>query len=453
MAAPDLVVRGEQVVTPEGVRPASIHVVGGTIQRVASFDEVGSPKELVDAGELLVLPGLVDTHVHVNEPGRTEWEGFETATRAAAAGGVTTIVDMPLNSIPPTTSVAALESKRAAAAGKCFVDVGFWGGAVPGNMGSLRALHDSGVFGFKCFLVPSGVEEFPPLDAASLRDAMAELASMGALLLVHAELPGPIDAAARELSGSDPRAFATYLRSRPPEAEVEAVRLMAEASRTTGCRAHVLHVSSAEALDVLRDARAGGVSLTAETCPHYLTFAAEDVPAGATVYKCAPPIRVRSNQDRLWEGLRDRALDAVVSDHSPCPPELKRPDTGDFLRAWGGIASLQLGLPVVWSSARRRGISIEAQVQWMAVATARICGLMQKGSIAAGLDADLVLFDPDRRWVVEPDALEHRHRVTPYAGMALDGAVVATYLRGVEVYREGRFASAPTGRFLERGSA
>ena len=433
------VIRGQRVVTPEGVRAAAVHVEDGRIARVSGFDDAGDGHDVVEAGDLFVLPGLVDTHVHVNEPGRTEWEGFATATRAAAAGGVTTIIDMPLNSVPPTTTVEGLEAKREAARGRAVVDVGFWGGAVPGNLDALEDLHRAGVFGFKCFLAPSGVEEFPHVDERELREAMTDLARFGALMLVHAEAPELVEQAG---AGSDPRSYETYLRSRPPEAEVQAIEMVVAAARATGCRAHVLHLSAADALATLP---APGVS--AETCPHYLDLRAEDVPDGATEFKCAPPIRDAANRERLWEGMREGAIGLVVSDHSPSPAAMKG---SDFLGAWGGIASLQLGLSVVWNEARRRGFAIEDVVRWMSGGPAGLASLSQKGAIEAGCDADLVLFHPDARWRVEPQALQHRHPVTPYARRWLDGKVKATYLRGVEIYRDGAFSGEPAGRLLER---
>jgi allantoinase len=433
-------------VTPGGVREACIHVVDGRIERVAPFDDAPSGVPLVEAGDRVVMPGLVDTHVHVNEPGRTEWEGFETATRAAAAGGVTTILDMPLNSIPPTTTIAALAEKRAAADGKVHVDVGFWGGAVPGDLGQLRGLHDAGVFGFKCFLCPSGVEEFSSLDLDQLEAAMGEIAAFDGLLIVHAELPGPIERATEGLAGSDPFAYRTYLGSRPASAEEQAIAAVAEASAASGCETHVLHLSAATGLDVL----AGREHVTAETCPHYLALAAEDIADGATEFKCAPPIREAENRERLWNGLRDGRISAVVSDHSPCTADLK---TGSFFEAWGGIASVELGLRAVWTQARARGFGLEDVARWMSEGPAAIAGLMRKGSIAEGRDADLVLFEPEGASEIDPFELHHRNPVTPYAGRRLDGRVAATYVRGVEVYADGRFRDEPAGRLLSRGAA
>jgi len=443
----DVLIRGRRVVTPLGLREACIHVSNGRIERVAAFNDVPPGVPLVDAGEGVVLPGLVDTHVHVNEPGRTEWEGFDTATRAAAAGGVTTILDMPLNSIPATTTPEALAKKRAAAEGKVHVDVGFWGGAVPGSLGDLGDLHRAGVFGFKAFMCPSGVTEFPPLDLDQLRRAMTEIAAFAGLLIVHAELPEPIDAAAVRLVEADPFAYPTYLASRPLESEERAVVAVTAASLASGCRTHVLHLSASSCLDVV-DGSKGRV--TAETCPHYLSFEAEEITNGSTGFKCAPPIRDAENRDRLWEGLRAGALSSVVSDHSPCTPELK---AGSFLEAWGGIASVELGLRAVWTEARARGFGLEDVCRWMSEGPARIAGLERKGAIAGGKDADLVLFEPDEASEVDPFELHHRNPVTPYAGRRLDGRVSATYVRGVQVYAGGRFPNEQAGRLLSRGAA
>jgi allantoinase len=452
----DLVIRGRRVLTAEGIRPAAVHVDGERIVRVAGHDVVPSGARLVEAGDTVVMPGLVDTHVHMNDPGRADWEGFGHATRAAAAGGVTTVVDMPLNSLPPTTTVAALLAKRAAAAGRCHVDVGFWGGVVPGNLAALPALADAGVLGCKAFLADSGVEEFPPVELPELEAAMTALAARDVPTLVHAEAPGPLAAAAAEVerAGADPRRYRTWLDSRPDLAEVEAVTAVAELAGRTGARAHVVHLSSAEALGPLRRARRDGVRVSAETCPHYLSLAAEDVADGATVHKCAPPIRAAANRERLWAALGDGSVATVASDHSPCPPDRKHLDDGDFLAAWGGISSLQLALPVVWTEASARGRTLAELAGWMAAAPARLVGLAgRKGAIAAGRDADLVLFDPDAVFRVEAAGLQHRHPVTPYAGRMLRGVVLATWLRGRKVYDGGRFAERPLGTLLRREEA
>jgi allantoinase len=437
----DLVLRSRRVVTPARVGPAAVCVRDGAVAGLEAHGAAVPAARVVELGDDALLPGLVDTHVHVNEPGRTEWEGFDTATRAAAAGGVTTIVDMPLNSIPPTVSVPALEAKVRAAQGRCHVDVGFWGGAVPGNQGELERLHAAGVYGFKCFLLDSGVEEFPHLAGPGLEAAMGELARLGAPLLVHAELPGPIAAA----PAAQGRRYLDYLRSRPPEAETGAVDRLVELGRRTGARVHVVHLSAAAALPALARARAAGLPVTVETCPHYLCLTAEEVPDGATQFKCAPPIREAANREALWTGLAEGTIDSVVSDHSPCPPELKRPDTGDFGQAWGGISSVQLRLPVLWTEARRRGHTLADLARWTATAPARLAGLAGKGAIAEGHDADFAVFAPEQAFTVDPRALHHRHPLTPYAGRRLAGVVRATWLRGQPVGEQ------PRGRLLRRG--
>jgi allantoinase len=454
--APDVLIRARRVLTSAGIRPAEVRIRSGKItsvteildwagvsswprsvgkddtpgQSAAGAGVSGSPSDdtslIVLDGDEVLLPGLVDTHVHVNEPGRTDWEGFATATAAAAAGGVTTIIDMPLNSIPPTVDVAALTAKRSVAAGQCAVDVGFWGGAVPGNIGGLAGLCDAGVFGFKCFTVESGVPEFPPLDDAGLADAVRRIAGLGSLLVVHAE-----DAAC--IGSASGRRYADFVRSRPDAAEVAAVSRVIELARKTGARVHVLHLSSAEVVPLLAAAQADGVPITAETCPHYLTLAAEDVQPGQTQFKCCPPIRGSANRERLWGALASGVISCVVSDHSPCPPELKQLGTGDFGAAWGGISSVQLGLPLVWTRAAERGFALADVARWMATSPATLAGLPGKGAIESGRDADLVVFAPDERFVVAADRLLTRHRLTPYLGQELRGAVRQTWLRGQPV--------------------
>ncbi|HEV3486698.1 MAG TPA: allantoinase AllB, partial [Vicinamibacterales bacterium] len=376
-------IRSTRVVTPSDVGPATIHIEG---ERIAAIEEHG-PAD-VDYGDLVILPGLVDSHVHVNEPGRTAWEGFETATRAAAAGGITTIVDMPLNSIPPTTTVDALETKRAALEGKCVVDVELWGGVIPGNRRELRPMLDAGARGFKCFLVESGVDEFPCVNEQQLREAAETLAHTGAPLLVHAELPAPIEGARAAIAGADPRDYRTYLHSRPNAAEDAAIELLVRVCRDTGARIHVVHLSSASALEILARARKERLPLSAETTPHYLHFDAESVPYGRTEYKCAPPIRERENREQLWHGLQDGLIELVVSDHSPCTPELKR---GDFDHAWGGIASVQFLLPIVWTNGRTRGVTFSDIARWCSEAPARLARLGRKGAIERGRDADFAI--------------------------------------------------------------
>jgi allantoinase len=434
----DWILRSQRVVTSGAVRPADIAIAKGRITAVRDVGAAPVGPPVVDVGALAVLPGVVDTHVHVNEPGRTAWEGFATATAAAAAGGVTTIVDMPLNSIPATTSVRALDEKLAALGSQARIDVGLWGGAVPGNAGELVAMLRAGALGFKCFLVDSGVDEFRHVDADGLRDALAAIADTEAPLLVHAELPGPLaraDAALAAAALTDPRSYLRYLRSRPPEAEDEAVALVATTAAATGGRAHIVHLSSAGALETLREARARGVRLSAETTPHYLVFAAEAIPDGATPYKCAPPIREDENRGRLWAGLADGTVEMVVTDHSPCTPELKRIGDGDLAGAWGGIASLELGLAAVWTEARARGFDLVQVVDWLCRRPAALAGLAgRKGDIVVGADADLVVLDPEATFVVDAAALHHRHPVTPYDGARLHGRVAATILRGQPVF-------------------
>jgi allantoinase len=441
----DLVIRARRAVTASGEGTCSVGVLDGRIVAVEPVLADLDGRHVVDLpADVVLIPGLVDTHVHVNEPGRTGWEGFATATSAAAAGGVTTIVDMPLNSFPPTVDVEALAVKRRAAAGNCFVDVGFWAGLVPGNQNSLRGLHEAGVFGFKCFLVPSGVEEFPPLSPSELEVLLSELAGLDALTLVHAE-----DAEVIENASTGPcRSYGDFLRSRPRAAENVAVAGVVAAADRTGARVHVVHLSSAEAAPSIRTARERGIQVSAETCAHYLSFAADEIADGDTLFKCCPPIRETDNREALWAALADGTITAVVSDHCPCPAELKAIGSGDFDLAWGGISSLQVCLPAVWSEARRRGHRLADVVSWMAAGPAELAGLRRKGRIAPGYDADLVAFAPDDPFVVDPASLRHRHANTPYAGRVLTGAVRTTWLRGVPVNDD-----VPRGRLLTRGAA
>jgi allantoinase len=440
---PASVVRGERVVLPDGVRGATIHIADdGTILEVLPYTEpLPAHARVLDAGVNVILPGLVDTHVHINEPGRTEWEGFSHATRAAAAGGVTTLVDMPLNSVPPTTTVGGLEAKRSAAAGQCHVDVGFWGGVVPGNSGELRQLVAAGVRGFKCFMAPSGVDEFEHVSEDDLRQALAILASLNVPLLVHAELPS-------ELRGpdGDPASYATWLASRPSRAETAAIDLLIPLAGEYGARVHIVHLATALAVPALRDARQRGIPVTVETCPHYLTFASEDIPDGAVQFKCAPPIRDAAQQEQLWRALADADVDMIATDHSPAPPFMKQ---GDFVRAWGGVASLQLGLAAVWTGASPRGFGFDHLARWMADAPARLAGLTgRKGRIAAGADADFAFWDPDPVEIVDASGLFHRHHITPYAGLKLKGRVVKTVLRGRVIFDSGVIVRPPWGTFI-----
>ncbi|MFF2223342.1 allantoinase AllB [Streptomyces globisporus] len=438
-----LVLRSTRVVTPAGTRPAAVAVAGGTIDAVLPHDaHVPSSARLEDVGDHVVLPGLVDTHVHVNDPGRTEWEGFWTATRAAAAGGITTIVDMPLNSLPPTTTVENLRVKQEVARTKAHVDVGFWGGALPDNVKDLRPLHDAGVFGFKCFLSPSGVDEFPELDQQQLANSLGEITDFGGLLIVHAEDPHHLTAAPQR----DGRKYADFLASRPRDAENTAIENLIAQARRLGARVHVLHLSSSDALPLIAAAKREGVRVTVESCPHFLTLTAEEVPDGATEFKCCPPIREAANQDTLWAGLADGTIDCIVSDHSPSTADLKTPD---FATAWGGISSLQLGLPAIWTEARRRGHTLDDVARWMSTAPAELAGLSKKGAIEAGRDADFAILDADAAFTVDPARLEHRNRVTAYAGKTLHGVVASTWLRGQRIADQG-IIGEPTGRLLQR---
>ncbi len=442
------------MVLPTGTRPARIVVSNGVIESIAPYDSITggpvtsnvapgasdlgplasdlAPPPVYDLGDLVVMAGLVDTHVHVNEPGRADWEGFQTATAAAAAGGITTIVDMPLNSVPATTTPGALMKKRLAAHDS-QIAIEFWGGAVPGNARELNALADAGVRGFKCFLAPSGVEEFPPVEEPDLREVLPILRRLRLPLLVHAEWPPalrPIPVA------SDTRAYATWLDSRPAQAEVDAIALLVSLCREYGARIHVVHLSAAAALPTLRAARAEGLPITVETCPHYLTFCAEEIPSGATLFKCAPPIRDRANREALWQALENGDVDFIATDHSPCPPTMK--GDGDFTRAWGGIASLELNLSAVWTAASARGITLERVASWLSATPAAFAGLAERtGSIAEGKDADLVVWNPDMEFTVDERRLHQRHKVTPYAGRRLRGRVIETYSKGRLVYREG----------------
>lgn len=448
---PDLTVRARRIVTSAGERSGAVLVREGRIDAVV---DAGDPRAVDPSGNVLdvpddcvLMPGLVDSHVHVNEPGRTEWEGFASATAAAAAGGVTTIVDMPLNSIPPTVNVAALQQKKAAAEGQVAVDVAFWGGAVPGNVDDLKPLHEAGVVGFKCFLLPSGVDEFPPLDRDQLRAAMSRIASFDGLLIAHAEDAAIVDAGNHDIDAS----YGSFLASRPQAAETTAIDHLLAATRATGCRTHIVHLSAAAAVPAVEAARAEGLPLTVETCPHYLTLVAEDIPDGATQFKCCPPIREAANRDRLWDALTSGVIDCVVSDHSPCPAGMKRLDVGDFGLAWGGIASVQVALPAMWTEASRRGLALADLVRWMGMSTARLAGLPGRGDIAAGYRADLVVFAPDEIFEVDPAALRHRNKVSAYGGRELRGVVRTTLLEGEAVDLSD---GAPRrGRLVERGAA
>ncbi len=443
------------MVTPDGEFDGAVIVQGDTIEQLCPRAEIPADVERIESDDTIaILPGLVDTHVHINEPGRTEWEGFATATRAAAAGGYTTLIDMPLNCLPETTTVAALEAKRAAAASKCTVDWMSWGGAVDGNQQYLQPLAEAGVPGYKCFLVYPGCEGFTSIDAANLETALPLIAKTGLPLLVHAELQAPIDNAVATLSPADDpawRKYAIYLASRPDEAEIAAIRMLLDLCRRYRFNLHIVHLSTALALPMLRDAKAEGLPLTVETCPHYLHLTAEDIADGATEFKCAPPVRSRANRDALWEGLRDGTIDLIATDHSPCPPEMKRREDGRFNVAWGGIASLSTALPVVWTEAEARGFTLTDVARWMSAAPARLAGLEnQLGRLSPGIPANFVLFDTAAKTLVEPAMLHYRHPISPYMGETLHGRIVQTVLRGITVFQDGAFPSGQPGRELQR---
>ncbi len=449
--------RSTRVLTPAGLAPATLLVEGERITVVCGWDEVPAVTSLHDFGDYVLLPGLVDSHVHINEPGRTEWEGFASATCAAAAGGVTTLIDMPLNCIPEVTNVEALETKRVAAQGQAWVDWAAWGGVVHGNADALKPLIASGVPGFKCFMVHSGIDGFAWVDEADLREALERLRGSGLPLLVHAEVPGPVAAATQALNQleADWRKYATYLASRPDEGELEAIALLIRLAEEFETPIHIVHLASAQALPLLAEARAHGVPVTVETCTQYLWFAAEDIADGATEFKCAPPIRGAANREALWGALAEGLIDMVTTDHSPCPPAMKRREEGRWDLAWGGIASLGLALPVMWTAMVRRGLGsgagLERLGQWMAAAPARLACLdSRKGVLAQGADADIVVFDPDAEWTVADEHLHFRHKLSPYLGVELRGRVLETWLRGTPIFSQGRFAGQAHGRELVR---
>lgn len=436
----DVIFRADRAVIDGAERPAAVAVRDGRVAEIAERDAPLEAAHTVELGaDEVLLPGMVDAHVHVNEPGRTDWEGFSTATRAALKGGTTTIIDMPLNSLPPTTSVSAFEEKKSAAEGQCFVDVGFWGGAIPGNIDDLLPLHDEGVFGFKCFLLDSGVPEFPPLSPAELRENLRRTALIGALMIIHAESAAEIDAAPHVVGAR----YADFVAGRPDASEVTAIQLVIDTMRETGARAHILHLSSSEALPLIRAAKAEGLPLTVETCPHYLTFTAEAIVDGSTAHKCCPPIRSSANQDKLWAALADGTIDCIVSDHSPSTKDLKTPD---FDSAWGGVSSVQVALSAVWSGARERGHTLVDVVRWMSEGPARTAGVTDKGGIRVGGDADLLAYAPDDVQRIDAATLEHKNKITAYDGLELTGVARRVWLRGQEISTD-----RPSGRFLVRG--
>ena len=453
--------RSRRVITPHGISDAAVLIDGDCIAAVKPVSELSPEIPVEDLDDVALLPGLVDTHTHINEPGRTEWEGFATATRTAAAGGFTTLVDMPLNCLPETTDVNALEQKREAARGQCLVDYALWGGAVDGNQHELEPLALAGVPGFKSFLIYPGCDGFTAIDRANLELALPHIVRTGLPLLVHAELEPSINAAVAQLnaSGADWHRYSTYLASRPDQAELEAIEMLLELCRTYRFRLHIVHLSTAKALPILAAARREGLPVTVETCPHYLHCAAEEIADSATLFKCAPPIRSAANREALWQALRDGLIDLIATDHSPCPPAMKRRDEGLWNQAWGGIASLGLALPVMWTALNRRGIDLAQRSEWvaawMAAGPARLAGLSgRKGALIPGADADFIVFDPHIAWTVAPKHLHFRHKLSPYLGAELHGCVEETWLRGENIFSINKHASPfigpPRGKELTR---
>ncbi len=432
-----------RVITPKGLVEATLILGDGKIMDVlpGRVERAGIPFESV--GDKVIMPGVIDAHVHINEPGRTEWEGFETATKAAAAGGITTMTEMPLNASPVTTTAAALKLKLEAAKGKLNVNVGFYGGVIPGNIDDLDALLSAGVFGIKAFLTHSGIDEFPNVTESDLRKALPILKQHDAKLLVHCELE--TGTGGKFPAPRDPRSYAAYLASRPAKWETDAIALMIRLSEEFDVHVHIVHVSAAEALPLIRNAKKRGLRITAETCPHYLVFCGEEIPDGATEYKCAPPIRERANNELLWEALKDGTLDFVATDHSPAPPEMKATRSGDFMKAWGGIAGLQFLLPAFWTGAKERGFSLEDVSRLLCEHPANFLGLKEKGRIAPGCDADLVIWDPEASFVVKEEDIQHRHKLTPYAGRTLFGMVDRTVVRGISVLAKGKLDVTVSG--------
>jgi allantoinase len=441
--------RSTRVLTLQGLAARIVVADQGRIAEIREWDDVPRGASLHDFGDLAILPGLVDSHVHINEPGRTEWEGFATATRAAAAGGVTTLVDMPLNCIPETIDTEALQAKRSAATGKAWVDWAAWGGVVRRNADKLGGLAQAGVAGFKCFLIHSGIDGFAWVDESDLRPALEKLRGKGLPLLAHAEIAGPVLEATERLNAAaaDWKKYSTYLASRPDAAELEAIALLIRLAEEFRTPIHIVHLASAQALPMLAETRRRGAPVTVETCVQYLWFAAETIPDGATEYKCAPPIRGAENREALWKALAEGEIDMVTTDHSPCPPAMKRRDEGRWDLAWGGIASLGLALPVLWTGMRQRGIGLERIGKWMAAEPAKLAGLGErKGAIAVGADADFAIFDADAEWTVMEEDLHFRHKLSPYLGVQLRGRVRETWLRGEPVFRGGEFVGEARGK-------
>jgi allantoinase len=437
-------ITSNQTVLPGGTRKATVIISDGKILEVNEENPPGNIP-VTELNDLVLMPGIIDPHVHINEPGRTDWEGFDTATRAAIAGGVTTLVDMPLNASPVTTTAKAFDEKIASTAGKLHCNCGFWGGVIPGNEKEIPLLIRKGVAGFKAFLTHSGIDEFPNVTEEDLRKVMPVIAESGLPLLVHCELDG----AERSDGVTDPQSYQQYLRSRPDSWELNAIALMIRLCEEFKCRTHIVHLSSAAALPLISRAKEKHLPLSVETAQHYLYFSAEKIPDGRTEYKCAPPIRDTANQAQLWKALKDGLIDFVATDHSPAPPGMKDPASGDLFRAWGGIASIQFALPALWTAARKQDCQPADMAKWLCAKPALLPGLAAcKGKIQPGYDADLVAWDPGASFVVKEENILHRHSITPYLGETLFGKVAQSWLTGEKLFADGKILHLNKGRII-----
>ena len=426
----DFAIKSKRIITPVGEQEGIVVIRDGIIMDVlAQLD--AENKNVIDVEDNVVMAGVTDPHVHINEPGRTEWEGFDTATKAALAGGITALVDMPLNASPVTTTVKAFDEKLAATKNKLHTNCGFWGGVIPGNDNDIQPLIDKGVLGFKAFLTHSGIDEFPNVTEADLRIAMPIIARNGLPLLVHCELTSPLQSGIQY-----PRAYKAYLDSRPRKWEDDAIALMIRLCEEFNCRVHIVHLSSSNSITQIARAKERGLPLTVETAQHYLYFD-ENIQDGSTQFKCAPPIREQENNDQLWQALKDGIIDFVATDHSPATPDLKALDSGDFTKAWGGIASLQFALPVLWTKAQQRGCSVVDIAKWLCANPAHFTGFTKKGRIEKGCDADITVWDDKELFSVTPGIILHKHTITPYMGHTLKGVVKQTYLSGEKVFDRG----------------
>lgn len=431
----ELAIFSKRVITPEGVNPAFVLIKDGKISDITD-ESPSNDVPVTDVGDLVLMPGIVDPHVHINEPGRTDWEGFDTATRSAMAGGITSLVDMPLNSSPVTTTVKAFNEKLNATNGQLHVNCGFWGGVIPGNEKDIAPLIEKGVLGFKAFLTHSGIDEFPNATEEDLRKVMPVIAKSGVPILVHCELSNDN----RPLS-IDHRSYPNYLASRPKKWEDDAIALMIRLCEEFNCKTHIVHLSSADSIEQIRNAKQKGLPLTAETGQHYLFFTAEQIADGATAWKCAPPIREKENNEQLWKALKEGIIDFVATDHSPAPPELKELVSGDFMKAWGGISSIQFALPVLWTAAQLHGGTISDIAKWLCERPALLPRLQSKGKIAKGYDADLVVWNPEKSFTVTEETIHHKHKITPYLNEELYGVVEQTWIGGEKVFDQARPAN------------